>query len=132
MWAAIPLAVAIVGMAMLVAFKALELRHGRIFFKDVRARLDARVERLFVSLKGDVPHRGKLLIADVLHYFMVQTIGLALVTIRFVERRLARFVDMVKGRQKLRGDNGTRSMYLRDVTNHRDEVRRVNGYHPKK
>jgi len=131
MWATIPLAVSIVGMVTLVALKACELRRGRTFLEAARARLDARVLRLFAALQGDVPQKGKLFAADALHHATVQITGLVLLVVRFVERRLTRFVNMVKGRRNLKNGIGTRSTYLRDVTTHRDEVRRQNGYHPK-
>lgn len=132
MWTAIPFAASVVGMLLLIAFKAFELRRGKIFFAHMRALLDARVERLFRALHGEVPHVGRRVASDVGHHLAMQISALALLVIRFTERKLTRFVDMVKGRREIRDGNGTRSTYLRDVTSHRDEVRRVNGYHPRK
>lgn len=132
LWATIPLAVSAVGISGLLALKALEIRRGMPFFGHARQRLDAKTVQLLSVLQRDVPERIRAIASDVMHHLAVQLTSLALLVIRFAERRLTRFVDMVKGRRELKQGNGTRSAYLRDVTSHRDEVRRINGYHPNK
>jgi len=104
---------------------------GSAFFASWRVRQDTHVEYMYTLLRGEVFRTGKNVASDAVHHLAEQGSALALIVVRFTERRLTRFVNMVKGRREVKNGNGTRSSYLRDVTNHRDEVRRINNYHPK-
>lgn len=130
MLATVPLAVSIVGILSLLGLKALERKRGKVFFGIVRKRADEGVLKLERTLTKRLPELIKELISSAAHYVTYKVTALALMLVRFVERRLTRFVNFVKGRREVRKNGGTRSRFLRDVTSHRDEVRRQNGYHP--
>ena len=132
MLATIPLAISIVGILGLLGLKSLERKRGGVFLGRMRKRADEGVVALEHKLTRGLPEFIKEHASAALHYVTYHVTALALMLVRFVERRLARFVNFVKGRREVKRSSGARSAYLRDVTDHRDEVRRVNGYHPPK
>ena len=119
--------VSLSGIAGLLFLKSFERRRGVTLFADARAKADSfvvetaqkaavHIPRLFwQSVHGArawAEHHGGALLENLAH---------------FAERKLLRFVNMVKGRREVSKRNGTASAYLKDVVEHRDGLRNGNG-----
>ena len=119
----ITLAVALLGIVMLLYLKQWELRRNRILFKMVRVRADCWVERGVQSLQENVPRRSKEIVKKIMTYTAYHTSIALLKGVRFTEKHLAQFNNMVKGHKEIQ-NRGSASAYLQDVSAHKE---RLNG-----
>lgn len=122
----ITLAVALLGITMLLYLKQWELRRNRILFKTVRARADWWVERGIHSLQENVPRRSKEITKKIMTHTAYHTSTALLNGVRFTEKHLAQFSNMVKGHKEIQ-DRGSASTYLQDVSAHKQQI---NGKQP--
>jgi hypothetical protein len=123
MYAIIPLVVSIVGIIGLVLVKQWELRRGNVPWSGLRTRLDARAERLERIFSSGFPNALKYLVGEVTHAVAYHSSAAVLFIVRVTERRLFKLVNMIKGRREIR-TNGSSSTFLKDVSEHRDHLRR--------
>ena len=121
--ATIPLAIAIMGILGLVGLKGWEQKRGKVVCGVVRAYIDTQVMRLGWWFAKRLPEMLKKRASACAHAVTYRVTAAVLVVVRFLERRLTRFVNFVKGRRDVRKQQRTRSPYLRDVRNYRDEIR---------
>lgn len=122
MTAIISFGVSVVLMALLIALKRFELRSGKRYLARMRNGLDRFVIRLWNVVVRRLPR----LLFQSLRYVIIHITDLLssglLRIIRIFEHRLNRFVHAVKGKKQLNG-NGSSSNHLKDMAEHKQEVR---------
>jgi hypothetical protein len=109
----------LLAIAALIYFRHLEERRGVMYGETFRLRLDEVVVRSFLKMK-QVPKifgwRGwEHVFHDSVVFVLHQLSLLALFLVRFLERRLVRLVNFVKGKHVSRTDAGV-SIFLQDMT----------------
>ncbi len=108
--------ISFLGIVALLAFKSWEVRRGIGVFPDIRIRMDKRVVYWKSLLYTALP----ICIAVFLrgfHASVYYASEFTLRAVRFLERRLLRFVNMVKGRRgEINKKKGSASLFLAAIS----------------
>lgn len=120
--------ISLLGILGVLAFKRWDVSHNPLWYRRVRERLDARALTLFRFLRF-IPKRAMRIALILSHALVCRVSEWSLSAVRFLERKLLRFVNMVKGRGDINRKKGSTSLFLRNVVEYRDQVRKENGYH---
>jgi hypothetical protein len=99
----------------LILFRAVEERNGVTIAKSVRARLDKVVVRVFINLDRVFSRNWERFLRDSSVYLLHQLSLVALFLVRFLERRLVRLINFIKGKHATRTDKSV-SSFLQDVS----------------
>ena len=110
--------------AFMLLFKYWENKSGNVYFRSLRRKLDNLIVRE-VEIRGEQIPRvfegGAQRSRTMLVYIIHETALVALAGIRFVEQRLVRFLDFIRGRHGHHIRNRKQaSSYLRDIAEEKD------------
>lgn len=125
MGATLSFALSLVALTSFLLLKRVEYRRGRIFFPNVRAKLDAFIVETILHLHRSTvekgAYHGRTLLVRGLH-----TLSLfMLFIIRTIESRLLTFIHFVKGKHEVkRTTSGVASPFLRNVLEHKRSGRK--------
>lgn len=125
---AVTLGVSLIGLIAFLMFKRVEVRRDIGWYTRVRGTLDVYAARA-THVLFKIPTVLRRILFDIGHWVVYHVSHASLTAVRFVERKLLRFVNMVKGRGDVNRKRGHASLFLKHVVEHRDQVRRENGYH---
>ena len=123
--AIITLSVGFLGATSLFWLKRLELKRGHMYFSSFRRRADGLVLNGVRVIRHHLPGESKKLSKKVVLYTVIYASATLLRGVRLIERRLVGFLNMIKGRGEVK-TNGTASMFLRNVSEHKNKIHQSN------
>jgi len=103
-------------LASLFLFKAFEMRRSIPNYRRIREMADNKVVHVS-QLLSSVPHTSRVALGHVFHSFVCWISEIVLRVVRFVERKLLKFVNMVKGRIEINREKGSASLFLKEISN---------------
>lgn len=106
---------AITAMAGMIAFKNWELRAGKTIFREIRFKADRIVFSFFTFIKSHLSTKGKSLSNEVIHHTIFYFSHFALNCIKFLEKKLIRLINFIKGRGILKKERNT-SVFLKNIS----------------
>jgi uncharacterized membrane protein YidH (DUF202 family) len=107
-----------VGIAVLVLLKHFEMKAGRTFFHSIRFKADTFIARTGLLIHRHVPTIGKKISKHVAHHTAYHTSSIVLMIVQFMERRLLRLVNLIKGKGVVK-KNGSASFFLKHISEHK-------------
>jgi len=113
--------IACISIVLLLYIKQWELASGRILFASVRSRADTFVLDSTAVFKTHVPRVSKSLSRSVAQHMARYTNTILLHTVEYLEKQLAGFSNMVKGRGEVQ-KGGTASIFLQNVSEHKNNI----------
>jgi hypothetical protein len=106
--------ISFVGLISVFGLKHWGIGNENVLYKKVRTNLDRRTVNLVEDLQK-IPYAGRSVSSQVFHRILYQLSKLALHVVRFIERRLHRFVNMVKGKGDVNNQKGSASLFLKSI-----------------
>lgn len=104
--------IAIVSM---IAFKNWEIKAGKTLWRGSRFKADKIVARWLTVLKSHIPTTGKRFSKEITHHTAYHISYIALSGVKFMERKLIRIINFIKGRGIVKKDR-TASHYMKNVS----------------
>ena len=99
----------------MIAFKNWEIKAGKTIFRDVRFKADKVVASWITFIKSHVPTRGKKLSKEITHHAAFHFSHFALSIVKFIERKLIRIINFIKGKGVVKKDR-IASHYMKNVS----------------
>lgn len=112
--------------ALLFGLKRVEFSRGKRFFPGMRTSLDEFVYRVVVVFVRLLPKLAWRAFRQAIIHATDHVGSSLLLAVRAVEGRLHGFVRIVKGKKNVRMREPT-SSYFKDVSEHKEQIRRENG-----
>lgn len=106
---------AMTAIAGMITFKNWELKAGKTVFREIRFKADKVVFSFFTFIKSHLPTKGKRFSKEVAHHSIFYFSHFALSGVKFLERKLVRLIDFIKGRGVVKKERNT-SDYLKNVS----------------
>jgi len=116
--------IACISLVLLLYIKQWELIRRRILFERVRSKADKFVMDSVFVLKNHVPRVSKSLSRSAVQQVARYTNTILLHTVEHLEKQLAGFRNMIKGRGEVQKD-GTASVFLQNVSEHKNNLKEV-------
>jgi len=120
MWAVILFILAFSGILILTVFKNWERRNGVEGTRALRSRFDAELIELGAAVRA-FPHRVKFFAVEISKRLVIEASSATLHLLRFVEYKLIRVINLVKGKQQISDDKATVSYFLQNVSTYKEE-----------
>jgi hypothetical protein len=114
MVAIVSLTSSFLGILLLFLFKEWEMRHPVNWYRSARARADRKVVVLGKIL-GRLPTSSRVFLVRFLHRALYRLSEVMLLIIRWIERRLLRLINMIKGRGEINKEKGSVSLFLASI-----------------
>ncbi len=99
----------------LFLFKFFEIRREFSFYSRIRTLVDQRVEDVSTSLLS-LPDASKTALARIVHIFICWVSETTLYAVRFLEKKLLKFVNMVKGKGDIKREKDSASLFLKKIS----------------
>jgi len=122
------LGVSLTGITLLIALKEIEYKRRKTFALSLRQRADRRVLRLVNFFQIHLPTLSRKVWQQMLHHFALHLGTFFLKVVRFVENRLVRFINIIKGKGVIK-KKGSASFFIQNVLEHKSELRRERDVH---
>lgn len=106
---------AMTAIAGMITFKNWELKAGKTVFREIRFKADRIVFSFFIFIKSHLPIRGKKFSKEIIHHSIFYFSHFALSGVKFLEKRLIRLINFIKGRGVIKKERNT-SDYLKNVS----------------
>src|SRR3989344_367675 len=103
------------GIIILFIFKQWENTNTPMWYRRQRERGDRAVTRILNFLYV-IPHASRIFLVRVFHAIVFHISAWVLLVVRFLERRLFRFVNMVKGKREINHKKGSVSLFLTAIS----------------
>jgi len=107
--------VSLLGIVSLILFKRWELKREITWYKDKRAVADQFVVYVTNKLRT-VPHIVRAFLSRAIHTIVFYVSNFVLHAVRFIERKLFKFVSMIKGRREVHHRKGSASLFLTSIS----------------
>lgn len=125
MFAIVAFIFALIGIIALLYFKNWEIARGRMVFVDFRKKADTFVIESITSFKSRLPRASKQILKHVINNIIYYTSTILLKFVKWLEKKLVRFSNMIKGRVEIQ-NRGEASMYLQNVSAHKNNLKENN------
>ncbi len=99
----------------LFLFKFFEMRGRFFFYRHVRTFVDQKVEDISFSLLA-IPGISKSVLARTLHIFICWISETVLYIVRLTEKKLLKFLNMIKGKGDVNHEKGSASLFLKEIS----------------
>lgn len=120
MWAFILCCISILGIVALVAGKHWERRRGTVPGSALRNFIDAKVVFAATKIQG-VPDMARGHARGLTKELIFHLSAALLRLVQFVERKLIRIINLVKGRRDINTKKGSASFFLQNVSTYKDQ-----------
>lgn len=111
--------ISLLGLIAFLFFKRWEVRQeDATLYRQKRTVLDHLVVRLGKRLSV-IPHFLRDFLLHAFHAIVFHVSAFVLRVVRFVERRLLRFVNMVRGKREIHHKKGSASLFLTSISEER-------------
>ena len=114
----------LIGIIVLLSLKHWEQKRGRTFFSVFRFKADVFVIDSKAALRNRLPSESKRLSRQAVHYTIYHLSTVLLQVVQYIEKRLLRFINMIKGRGEIK-KGGSVSFYLKNVSEHKNHMKEV-------
>lgn len=111
--------ISLTGILTLLALKHWDIGHSNALYQRVVKYLDRHAVHLQHFLKA-VPAISRVAISHGAHAFVYRVSEMTLRAVRFAERKLLKFVNMVKGRGEINRKKGSASLFLTNITDEKN------------
>lgn len=118
MFATVAFIFALTGIIVLLYFKNWELARGKVVFVDFRKKTDMFVVESINLFKSKLPRKSKQISKHVINNITYYTSTALLKAVRWLEKQLAGFSNMIKGRVEIQ-NRGEASAFLQNVSAHK-------------
>jgi hypothetical protein len=109
---------AFAGLAGLILMKHFEMKAGKTILRAFRFKADTAVAAADLYVRRHVPTFGKKMSKQVAHQTAYHTSSVVLRIVQFMERRLLRFINLIKGKGVVK-KNGSASFFLKHISEHK-------------
>jgi len=125
MFAIVAFIFALTGIIALLYFKHRELSGGRIVFAGFRKKADMFAAESVMSFKSRLPRASKQISKNAINHMIYYASTVLLKVVRWLEKRLAGFSNMIKGRVEIQ-NRGEASIFLQNVSAHKNNLKEPN------
>lgn len=119
MWTLLLFGISILGIIGLICYKNLEQRRGSIPGAELRTTIDARVMVVATWLRS-LPTSIQEALRTLFKQGVFHATGTMLKVLHFVERKLIRVINLVKGKGDITTKKGSASFFLQNVSTYKD------------
>ncbi len=107
-----------------VALKRFEIKTGKLLAPDFRLRMDNLAVKSAKYFKYEFPVVFKNTLTKIVLYMAHFSSTTLLNGVRYVERKLHKFVDTIRGKKEISSNGTTPSSYFKDVKEHKEKSSR--------
>ena len=106
---------ALIAIVSMITFKNWEIRAGKTILREKRFKADKIVANWFTMFKSHLPTRGRKLSKEITHHTAYHISHFALSGVKFIERKLIRIINFIKGKGIIKKDRKA-SHYMKNVS----------------